>query len=127
MGALIVLGLATLSGVPAFVTLAGVAPVLFRGAGEPIASIPIAHYSLTNPALPTIPMFNWGSPSILGGAPAVFIRRIVCLVRLYTLLVRRWGQKGRSSRARTRWLPHLGSSGYLPTSALPVPLQAVGP
>jgi len=81
MGALIVLGLATLSGVPAFVTLAGMALVLFRRAGEPIASIPIAHHSLvTNPALPNIPMFNWGSPSILGGAPAVFIRRIVCLV-----------------------------------------------
>src|SRR5579864_2383729 len=59
MGALIALGVATLSGVPSFVTLAGVGLVLFRRAGEPIASIPIAHYSLvTNPALPTIPLFT---------------------------------------------------------------------
>ena len=53
------LGLATLAGVPAFVSLAGVALVLFRQAGEPIAAIPIAHYSLvTNAILPTIPMFT---------------------------------------------------------------------
>ena len=71
MGALIVLGLATVSGVPAFVTLAGVALVLFKHAGEPIASIPIAHYSLvTNPALPTIPMFTLAGYLLAeGGAP----------------------------------------------------------
>jgi C4-dicarboxylate transporter, DctM subunit len=71
MAALLVLGLATLSGVPAFVTLAGVALVLFRRAGEPIASIPIAHYSLvTNPALPTIPMFTLAGYLLAkGGAP----------------------------------------------------------
>ena len=75
MGALIVLGLATVSGVPAFVTLAGVALVLFKHAGETIASIPIAHYSLvTNPALPTIPMFTLAGYLLTeGGAP----RRLV--------------------------------------------------
>jgi len=71
MGALFALGLATLSGVPAFVTLAGVALILFKRAGEPIASIPIAHYSLvTNAILPTIPMFTLAGYLLAeGGAP----------------------------------------------------------
>ena len=69
--ALTLLGLATLSGAPAFVTLAGVALVLFKHAGEPIASIPIAHYSLvTNAILPTIPMFTLAGYLLAeGGAP----------------------------------------------------------
>jgi C4-dicarboxylate transporter DctM subunit len=76
MGALIALGLATVAGVPAFVTLAGVGLVLFRHAGEPIASIPIAHYSLvTNPALPTIPMFTLAGYLLAeGGAPQRLIQ-----------------------------------------------------
>jgi C4-dicarboxylate transporter DctM subunit len=71
MGALFALGLATLSGVPAFVTLAGVGLILFKRAGEPIASIPIAHYSLvTNAILPTIPMFTLAGYLLAeGGAP----------------------------------------------------------
>jgi len=76
MSVLVMLGLATLAGVPAFVTLAGVALVLFKQAGEPIASIPIAHYSLvTNAILPTIPMFTLaGFVLAEGGAPKRLVR-----------------------------------------------------
>jgi len=76
MSALVVLGLATLAGVPAFVSLAGVALVLFKQAGEPIASIPIAHYSLvTNAILPTIPMFTLAGYVLAeGGAPQRLVR-----------------------------------------------------
>jgi C4-dicarboxylate transporter DctM subunit len=76
MTALGVLGLATLSGVSAFVSLAGVALVLFKQAGEPIASIPIAQYSLvTNAILPTIPMFTLAGYVLAeGGAPKRLVR-----------------------------------------------------
>ena len=76
MSVLVVLGVATLAGVPAFVTLAGVSLVLFKQAGEPIASIPIAHYSLvTNAILPTIPMFTLaGFVLAEGGAPQRLVR-----------------------------------------------------
>ena len=58
-------------GTPAFVTLGGVALVLFWHAGEPLASIPISHYSLvTNPVLPSIPMFTLAGYVLAeGGAP----------------------------------------------------------
>jgi tripartite ATP-independent transporter DctM subunit len=70
-GAIIALALATLVGTPAFVTLGGVALVLFWHAGEPLASIPISHYSLvTNPVLPSIPMFTLAGYVLAeGGAP----------------------------------------------------------
>jgi tripartite ATP-independent transporter DctM subunit len=76
MSLLAALGVATLAGVPAFVTLAGVALLLFKQAGEPIASIPIAHYSLvTNAILPTIPMFTLaGFVLAEGGAPQRLVR-----------------------------------------------------
>lgn len=76
MSALILVGVATLLGVPAFVSLAGVALVLFKQAGEPIASIPIAHYSLvTNAILPTIPMFTLAGYVLAeGGAPKRLVR-----------------------------------------------------
>ncbi len=66
-----VLGLATLLGVPAFVSLGGVAVILFQRAGENITAIPIAHYSLAlNPVLPTIPMFTLAGYLLAeGGAP----------------------------------------------------------
>ncbi len=57
--ALAVLLLATIIGVPAYVTLGGVALILFWAVDQPIASIPIAHYSLvTNPSLPSLPLFT---------------------------------------------------------------------
>ncbi len=76
MSALVLLGLATLAGVPAYVTLAGVALALFKQAGDPIASIPIAHYSLvTNAILPTIPMFTMAGYVLAeGGAPQRLVR-----------------------------------------------------
>jgi len=75
-GGAMVLGLATLAGVPAFVTLAGVALALFKQAGEPLASIPIAQYSLvTNAILPTIPMFTLAGYVLAeGGAPQRLVR-----------------------------------------------------
>jgi C4-dicarboxylate transporter DctM subunit len=57
--ALAVLLVATIIGAPAYVTLGGVALILFRAVDQPIASIPIAHYSLvTNPSLPSLPLFT---------------------------------------------------------------------
>jgi C4-dicarboxylate transporter DctM subunit len=53
------LTIASLLGIPAFVTLGGVALVLFWNAGQPITAIPIEHYALvTNPTLPTLPLFT---------------------------------------------------------------------
>jgi C4-dicarboxylate transporter, DctM subunit len=57
--ALAVLALATVLGAPAFVTLGGAALILFWHNGEPIASIPLSHYSLvTNPSIPALPLFT---------------------------------------------------------------------
>ena len=69
--ALTVLTVATVLGVPAFVTLGGTALILFWGAGQPIASIPIAHYALvTNPSLPTLPLFTLAGYFLTeGGSP----------------------------------------------------------
>jgi C4-dicarboxylate transporter, DctM subunit len=74
--ALAILLLATLLGVPAFVTLGGAALVLFWGMDQPIASIPIAHYTLvTNPTLPTLPLFTLAGYFLAeGGAPNRLVR-----------------------------------------------------
>jgi tripartite ATP-independent transporter DctM subunit len=74
--ALALLGFATLIGTPAFVTLGGAALILFWAVDQPIASIPVAHYSLvTNPSLPTIPLFTAAGYFLAeGGAPRRFIR-----------------------------------------------------
>lgn len=57
--ALAALAIATALGIPAFTTLGGAALVLFWAIDQPIASIPIGHYSLvTNPTLPTMPLFT---------------------------------------------------------------------
>jgi len=67
---------ASVLGVPAFVTLGGVALILFWSAGQPIASIPIAHYALvTNPTLPTLPLFTLAGYFLTeGGAPKRIVR-----------------------------------------------------
>ena len=67
---------ATVLGVPAFVTLGGTAAILFWGVGQPIASIPIAHYTLvTNPTLPTLPLFTLAGYFLTeGGAPKRLVR-----------------------------------------------------
>ena len=74
--ALGILFLATILGVPAFVTLGGAALVLFWGVDQPIASIPIAHYTLvTNPSLPTLPLFTLAGYFLAaGGAPKRLVR-----------------------------------------------------
>lgn len=51
--------MATLLGAPVFVTLGGAALILFWGSSVPIAAVAIEHYNLvTNPALPSIPLFT---------------------------------------------------------------------
>lgn len=83
MSALVLLAIATLGGVPAFVSLAGLALVLFKQAGEPIAAIPVSHYSLvTNAILPTIPMFTLAGYVLAeGGAPQRLVRVFNALFR----------------------------------------------
>ena len=57
--ALAALAIVTGLGIPAFTTLGGMALILFWAIDQPIASIPIGHYSLvTNPTLPTLPLFT---------------------------------------------------------------------
>ena len=74
--ALAVLFVASFLGVPAFVTLGGTALILFWGVGQPIASIPIAHYALvTNPSLPTLPLFTLAGYFLTeGGSPKRLVR-----------------------------------------------------
>lgn len=74
--ALTVLFVATVLGVPAFVTLGGTALILFWRVGQPIASIPIAHYALvTNPSLPTLPLFTLAGYLLAeGGSPKRLVR-----------------------------------------------------
>jgi C4-dicarboxylate transporter DctM subunit len=71
-----ILFLVSLLGAPAFVTLGGTAMILFAGAGQPIAAIPIAHYTLvTNPSLPTLPLFTLAGYFLAeGGSPKRLIR-----------------------------------------------------
>ena len=74
---LTVLFLASLLGVPAFVTLGGAALVLFRSLDQPIASIPIAHYALViNPVLPTLPLFTLAGYFLAEGGAAKRLVRV---------------------------------------------------
>jgi len=74
--ALCILFVASVFGVPAFVTLGGAALILFWGVDQPIAAIPIAHYSLvTNPSLPTLPLFTLAGYLLAeGGSPKRLVR-----------------------------------------------------
>lgn len=74
--ALSILFVVSVLGVPAFVTLGGVALVLFWGVDQPIASIPVGHYSLvTNPSLPTLPLFTLAGYFLAeGAAPKRLVR-----------------------------------------------------
>lgn len=68
---------ATLLGVPAFATLGGAALILFRSVGQPIASIPISHYELvTNPVLPTLPLFTLAGYFLAEGGAAKRLVRV---------------------------------------------------
>jgi tripartite ATP-independent transporter DctM subunit len=74
--AFLVLAVASILGVPALVSLGGAALVLFMGADQPIASIPVAHYALVvNPVLPTLPLFTLAGYFLAeGGSPRRLIR-----------------------------------------------------
>src|SRR5260370_2441421 len=68
---------ASLLGVPALVTLGGAALILFRGMDQPIAAIPIGHYSLgTNPSLPTMPLFTLAGYFLAEGGAAKRLVRV---------------------------------------------------
>jgi C4-dicarboxylate transporter, DctM subunit len=74
--ALLVLALATIIGTPAFVTLGGVALILFWRVAEPIAAIPVSQYSLvTNPSIPALPLFTLAGYLLAeSGAPVRLVR-----------------------------------------------------
>jgi len=71
-----VLAGAVLFGAPAFVALGGTALVLFWSLNEPIASIPVSHYSLAvNPSIPTLPLFTLAGYLLAeSGAPRRLVR-----------------------------------------------------
>jgi C4-dicarboxylate transporter, DctM subunit len=79
--ALLILLAVSVLGVPAFVTLGGAALILFWGVDQPIAAIPVAHYSLvTNPSLPTLPLFTLAGYFLAeGGAPKRLVRLFYAL------------------------------------------------
>lgn len=74
--AVALLTIASLLGIPAFVTLGGVALILFWNASQPITAIPIEHYALvTNPTLPTLPLFTLAGYFLTeGGSPKRLVR-----------------------------------------------------
>jgi C4-dicarboxylate transporter, DctM subunit len=76
LAAMFILFIASVLGMPAFATLGGAALILFWGADQPIASIPIAHYGLvTYPSLPTLPLFTLAGYFLAeGGAPNRLVR-----------------------------------------------------
>ncbi len=79
---LIAVALAAALGAPIFIALGGAGLVLFWGAEQPIASLPVEHYRLvTNPALPSIPLFTLAGYFMAEGGAS---RR---LVRLFQALV----------------------------------------
>ncbi|MEI8063284.1 MAG: TRAP transporter large permease subunit [Verrucomicrobiota bacterium] len=67
---------ATVLGAPVFTTLGGAALILFWGEGVSIAAVPLTHYSLvTNPSLPTIPLFTLAGYFLAeGGASQRLVR-----------------------------------------------------
>ena len=74
--ALLTLAAATLAGAPVFVTLGGAALVLFWGREIPATAVAIEHYGLvTNPTLPTIPLFTLAGYFLAeGGASKRLVR-----------------------------------------------------
>jgi C4-dicarboxylate transporter, DctM subunit len=74
--AIAVLFVATVLGAPVFTTLGGLALILFWSSDNPIAAIPVTHYSLVvNPSLPTIPLFTLAGYFLAeGGASRRLVR-----------------------------------------------------
>jgi tripartite ATP-independent transporter DctM subunit len=80
--AIAVLLVATALGAPIFATLGGAGLILFWAADQPIAALPVEHYRLvTNPALPSLPLFTLAGYFMAEGGAS---RR---LVRLFQALV----------------------------------------
>ncbi len=79
---MVVLLLAAALGAPVYVPLGGAALLLFQGADLPIAAIPVEHYRLvTNPALPSIPLFTLaGCLMAEGGAAQRLVRLSTALL-----------------------------------------------
>jgi tripartite ATP-independent transporter DctM subunit len=83
--ALIALLGATLLGAPVFTGIGGAALILFWADGSAIAAIPLKHYSLvTNPSLPTIPLFTLAGYFLAEGGAS---KRVVSL---FQTLVGSW-------------------------------------
>jgi len=74
--AFVLLVLATVLGAPVFTALGGAGLILFWGEGSPIGSLSVDHYGLvTNPTLPTIPLFTLAGYFLAeGGASRRLIR-----------------------------------------------------
>jgi C4-dicarboxylate transporter, DctM subunit len=74
--ALLTLLVAVVLGAPIFVLLGGAALILFWGQDLPIAAISLTHYSMvTNPTLPTVPLFTLAGYFLAeGGASKRLIR-----------------------------------------------------
>jgi tripartite ATP-independent transporter DctM subunit len=79
LGALVVV---TALGAPLFAVIGGAALILFWGADVPIAAISLDHYRLvTNPTLPTVPLFTLAGYFLAeGGASKRLIRVFLALV-----------------------------------------------
>ncbi len=80
--AMILLLAAAIAGAPLYAIIGGAAVFLFWGQGESLASISVTHYSLvTNPMLPTIPLFTLAGYFLAeGGASRRLIRLFQALV-----------------------------------------------
>lgn len=79
---LTLIAVAAALGAPIFIALAGAGLVLFWGADQPIAALPVEHYRLVvNPALPSIPLFTLAGYFMAeGGASRRLVRVFQALV-----------------------------------------------
>ena len=80
--AFMILLAATVLGMPIFATLSGAGLILFWRDASPIASLTVDHYGLvTNPTLPTVPLFTLGGYFLAeGGASKRLIRLFQAVV-----------------------------------------------